>query len=66
MMKIKEVTTYRVQTENDAIALIEDLKAKQNAEGYEVVKNGYDRKQKRQKGEVIDEYWLVTISRVFE
>lgn len=63
---IKESQTFRVDTEAQAMELIEDAKEKQNTGGYTVKESKYQLKQKKAKGEVIDEFFLVTITKSFE
>lgn len=63
---MKETKTYRVDTENEAIQMIEDYREKAKSEPYEVNKAGYVKKSKKQKGEIIDEYFIVDISFLYE
>ena len=41
LQKIKETISWRVDSEEEAIELIEDYKAKQFTDGYTVNKSGY-------------------------
>lgn len=61
LQKIKETISWRVDSEEEAIALIEDYKAKQFTDGYTVNKSGYVLKTKKSKGEIIDQYYIVSI-----
>ena len=61
LQKIKETISWRVDSEEEAIALIEDYKAKQFTGGYTVNKSGYVLKTKKSKGEIIDQYYIVSI-----
>ena len=61
LQKIKETISWRVDSEEEAIALIEDYKAKQFTDGYIVNKSGYVLKTKKSKGEIIDQYYIVSI-----
>lgn len=63
---IKETLTYRVDTEDQAIAMIEDVKSKQSQEGYFVKESKYQLKQKKLKGEIVDEYFFVTLTKIYE
>ncbi len=63
---IKETLTYRVDTEDQAIAMIEDVKSKQSQEGYSVKESKYQLKQKKLKGEIVDEYFFVTLTKIYE
>ena len=68
MMKelIKTTDVYRVNDENDAVRLIEEFKSNQNAEGYTLTKSGYVLKTKKQKGEIVDSWAVVTVEKTFE
>lgn len=61
-MKILKVTEeYRADSENEAKELMEHIRAKAAEEGYEVGANGYTYKNKKAKGEIIDEAWVVKV-----
>ena len=60
MQLLKEVKEFRVETEEDAIALVQKFKDEQGA--YEVIKSGYTMKTKKSKGEVIDTWFVVSIT----
>lgn len=62
---IKEALTYRVDTEAEAVQEIESAKNAQLAEGYVVKKSEYTLRQKKSKGEVVEEWYLVTITKVY-
>jgi hypothetical protein len=62
---VKEALTYRVDTETEAVAEIEKVKNAQAAEGYTVKKSEYSLRQKKAKGEVIEEWFLVTVTKVY-
>ena len=55
---LKQTFTYKVPTEQDAVALIEDEKAKSRG----LVTYKTDFKTKKEKGEVIDSWYVVTIT----
>lgn len=61
LQKIKETISWRVDSEEEAIELIENYKAKQFTDGYTVNKSGYVLKTKKSKGEIIDQYYIVSI-----
>lgn len=52
---------YRVDTENEAIALIEDAKANSL-----VIKYNCQHKEKKLKGEVVEEWYKVTITKSWD
>lgn len=66
VQKIKETISWRVNDESEAIELIEDYKAKQFTDGYTVNKSGYVLKTKKSKGEIIDQYYIVSIQFDFD
>ncbi len=53
---------YRVGTEEEAAQLIEDAKKES---GYILQKYGSQYKERKQKGEVIDSYYKVTLTKYF-
>ncbi len=64
-MLIEQTQKYSVETEKEATELIEDFKAKQTIEGYNLSKAGYVRKEIKSKGEIIGETFTVTITKKF-
>lgn len=54
--------TYRVDTESEATSLIENAKKDNN---YELKKYTSQKKNKKQKGEIIDEWILVSLTKAF-
>ena len=63
LLKITDV--YRVETEEDAMNLIQKFKDNQNTEGYTVTKSGYVLKTKKSKGEIIESWFIDTVERSF-
>ena len=59
---ISSVDTYRVDTESEAKALIEEAKHDNN---YILTKSSQELKEVKAKGEVIDQYYKVTLTRSF-
>ena len=64
-MLIEQTQKYSVETEKEATELIEDFKAKQTIEGYNLSKAEYVRKEIKSKGEIIGETFTVTITKKF-
>lgn len=60
-MKIKDSETYRVDSEEEAMQLIEDMKS-----NFTVTKASYVMKTKKSKGEIIDVWFQVSIERSYE
>ncbi len=59
---IKTTEQYRCSNEEEAAKLIEDAK---NATEYEVTKHSTEVKTLKQKGEIVDEWQRVTITKIF-
>ena len=59
---LKVTEEYRVSTEEEAIQLIEEAKKES---GYILQKYGSQYKERKQKGEVIDSYFKVTLVKIF-
>lgn len=62
MIKLKETIEYRVDSEDGAIRFIESERKGATDKGYTVTKAAYSLKQKKAKGEVVDQGYLVTIT----
>lgn len=62
---LKTTDVYRVDTEDEAMNMIQDAKDGQLANDYTVTKSGYVLKTKKSKGEIIDSWTVVTIERTF-
>lgn len=60
---VSTVETYRVDTEEEATAIIAE--AKQALTPYTLGKYTSEHKERRSKGEVIDEYYKVTFTKMF-
>ena len=65
MMLMKRTEEHRVESEEEAVALIQKFKDNQAEGGYEVTKSGYAMKTKKSKGEVIDMWFVVSITMNF-
>ena len=59
---VSTIETYRVDTENEATKVIEE--AKQDG-SYTLGKYTNEHKERKSKGEVIDEYWKLTLTKLF-
>ena len=60
---MKQTDEIRVDTEEEAKALIEDFKNKAAQGGYEIIKYTSTLKEKKSKGQVVDAYYLVVITK---
>ena len=65
MRLIKQTDEYVVDTEEQAISLIEKFRKDAHDEGYVVGANGYTLKEKKAKGEVVAIHYVVKITKVF-
>ena len=63
MKKLKVTEEFRAYTEEEAIKALEDARASQSKEGYILGANGYKYKTKKAKGEIVDEAWVVTLTK---
>ena len=62
---VKKTEVYRVDTEEEAMNMIEEAKDGQINGGYSLTKSGYVVKTKKSKGEIIDQWLLVTTEKTF-
>lgn len=58
---MKRTEEWRVDTEEQATALIDQAKDNEGKEGYELTSYKMVKKNKKQKGEIIDEWVVVTL-----
>ena len=64
-MLLETTSKYRVDTEENAQKLIAKFRAEAEQKGYLIKKGGYERKDKKAKGEIIATVFVVTITQVF-
>ena len=64
-MLMKTTDVFRVDDEEEAVKLIEEYKGNQLTQGYSLTKSGYVLKNKKSKGEIIDQWAVVTLERTF-
>ena len=60
---LKKTEQFKVFTDEEALALIAKIKEDENNEGYEVIKYSVTLKEIKSKGEVIDAFFLVEITK---
>ena len=63
---LKTTDVWLVETEEEAMEMIEDAKEKQAQGGYTVTKSGYTAKPKKSKGEILYIEYKVTIEKTFD
>ena len=65
-MKILKVTAeYRAESEEEAKQMNEDFKSEAKEKGYILNSFAYTKKEKKSKGEVIDDGYLVKVVKVY-
>lgn len=65
MRKLKITEEFKAYTEEEAIQALSNMRANQEKENYILGANGYKYKTKKAKGEIIDEAWIVTATKIF-
>lgn len=63
---LKTTDLWLVDTEEEAMGMIEEAKDKQMEEGYLLTKSGYVMKTKKSKGEIVEVTYRVTLEKSFE
>lgn len=63
---MKTVDTYWVDTEEEAMDMIEEAKDGQVTGGYSLTKSSSAMKTKKSKGEIIDIHYVVSIEKTFD
>lgn len=63
---LSKVEEIQVDTEQDAKQLIEEYSTKQFQEGYRVVDSRYKYRNKKVKGEIVEEWYIVTVKLSYE
>ena len=61
MELIKQTDEIRVETEDEAKALIEDFKDKAAQEGFEIASYSATHKEKKSKGEIVEDFYICKI-----
>lgn len=62
----KQTDVYRVDTEGEAVEMIQDAKDLQAKGGYTLTKSAYVMKTKKQKGEIVDSWFMVSLEKSYE
>lgn len=65
MRLLKVTAEYRVESEEEAKQMNEDFKKEAREQGYVLNSFAYTRKEKKSKGDVIDEGYLVKVVKVY-
>lgn len=64
MRLIEQTEKYVVNSEEEALKLIQEFKKNAEEKGYILGSSGYTYKTKKSKGEIVAEAWVVTIKKV--
>lgn len=65
MILLKTTEEYRTESEYEAKELMEQMREQAASKGYVLNQCGYTHKEKKSKGEVIDEAYVVKAVKVF-
>ena len=65
MKRLKVTEEYRAYSEQEAIDAIESARSHQKEGGYTLGANGYKYKTKKAKGEIVDQGWTVSITKIY-
>ena len=65
MRLLKITSEYRAETEEEAKQMNEDFKRESHTEGYILNSFAYTKKEKKSKGEVIDDGYLVKVVKIY-
>ena len=63
---LKDAKTYRVNTDEQARTLIEDCAKNQFNEGYKLTNHTSKYRNKKVKGEIVEEWYEVTLTRSYD
>ena len=65
MRKLKITEEFKVNSEEEAIQMIESMRTNQATEGYTLGATGYKYKTKKAKGEIIGEAWVISATKIY-
>ena len=65
MRLLKVTAEYRVESEEEAKQMNEDFKKEAKEQGYVLNSFAYTRKEKKSKGDIIDEGYLIKVVKVY-
>jgi len=66
MILLKQIEQYRAESETEAKNFIEKIGQEQHANGYKLTKSSSTYKNKKIKGEIVDEFYLVEITKSYD
>ena len=65
MRLIEQTEKYVVDSEEEAIKVIQNFKKDAESKGYILGKSGYDYKTKKAKGEIVDSWAVVSVEKTY-
>ena len=65
MRKLKVTAEYRAESEEEAKQMNEDFKSEAKEKGYILNSFAYTKKEKKSKGEIIDDGYLVKVVKIY-
>lgn len=65
MRTIKTTEEFKAYTESEAKEIMEKIRTEASEKGYAIGANGYTHKERKAKGEVIDECWIVKVVKIY-
>ena len=65
MITVEKTQKYRCESENEAKEQMENFRKEAQEKGYLIKKMGYEYKNKKAKGEIIDECWVLSVTSVY-
>lgn len=65
MRTLKTTEGYRVDSEVEAKEAMEKFREDAKSKGYSIGKCGYTYKAKKSKGDIVDEAWIVSVTKIY-
>lgn len=65
MIMLEKTTKYRCESEEEAKEQMENFRKDAQEKQYQIKKMGYEYKNKKAKGEIIDEAWVLSVTAVY-
>lgn len=65
MRTLKVTEEYRVNSELEAKEAMERFRAEAKEKGYQIKKSGYTYKNKKSKGDIVDEAWVISVTKEY-
>lgn len=65
MIKLETTSKFRCETETEAKERMEAFREEAEEKGYHIKKMGYEYKDKKSKGEIIDKCYVLSITKIY-